>query len=54
MQLSAAMGIAYAVLCLIFVNQMVGFFKLEDAEAQASALAYTKIACGLIVFSFLT
>ena len=53
-QLSAAMGIAYAVLCLIFVNQMVGFFKLEDAEAQASALAYTKIACGLIVFSFLT
>ena len=53
-QLSAAMGIAYAVLCLIFVNQMVGFFKLEDVEAQASALAYTKIACGLIVFSFLT
>ena len=38
-QLSAAMGIAYAVLCLIFVNQMVGFFKLEDAEAQAAALA---------------
>ena len=53
-QLSAAMGIAYAVLCLIFVNQMVGFFRLEDAEAQAAALAYTKIACGLIVFSFLT
>ena len=52
--LSAAMGIAYAVLCLIFVNQMVGFFRLEDAEAQAAALAYTKIACGLIVFSFLT
>lgn len=33
---------------------MVGFFRLEDAEAQAAALAYTKIACGLIVFSFLT
>ncbi len=31
-----------------------GIFKLEDAEAQASALAYTKIACGLIVFSFMT
>ena len=53
-QLSAAMGIAYAVLCLIFVKQMVGFFRLEDVEAQAAALAYTKIACGLIVFSFLT
>ncbi len=48
------MGIAYAVLCLIFVKQMVGFFRLEDVEAQAAALAYTKIACGLIVFSFLT
>ena len=53
-QLSAAMGIAYAVFCLIFVNQMVGFFRLEDVEAQAAALAYTKIACGLIVFSFVT
>ena len=34
--------------------QVVEFFRLEDAEAQAAALAYTKIACGLIVFSFLT
>lgn len=53
-QLAAVMGIAYAVLCVVFVNQMVGFFKLEDAEAHAAALSYTKIACGLIVFSFLT
>ncbi len=48
------MGIMYAVICLVFAEQMVGFFQLEDAEAHAAALAYTKIACGLIVFSFLT
>ena len=48
------MGLAYAILCLIFVRQMVGFFKLTDPEAVSAALSYTKIACGLIVFSFLT
>lgn len=29
-------------------------FKLNDPEAVSAALSYTKIACGLIVFSFLT
>ena len=53
-QLAAFMGMAYALLSLVFTKQMVGFFQLEDAEAHAAALAYTKIACGLIVFSFLT
>jgi len=53
-QLSTFMGLAYAILCLIFVRQMVGFFKLTDPEAVSAALSYTKIACGLIVFSFLT
>ena len=53
-QLSTFMGLAYAILCLIFVRQMVGFFKLNDPEAVSAALSYTKIACGLIVFSFLT
>lgn len=33
---------------------MIGFFKLEDPEAYAAAFVYTKIACGLIVFSFLS
>ena len=53
-QLSAFMGIAYAVLALLFTRQMVGFFQLADAEAHAAAMSYTRIACGLIVFSFLT
>ena len=53
-QLSAFMGIAYAVLSLLFTRQMVGFFQLADSEAHAAAMSYTRIACGLIVFSFLT
>ena len=53
-QLAALMGMAYAVISLVFTRQMVAFFQLTDPEAQTAALSYTKIACGLIVFSFLT
>lgn len=53
-QLATLMGMAYAVISLVFTRQMVAFFQLTDPEAQTSALSYTKIACGLIVFSFLT
>lgn len=53
-QLSTAMGLVFAVISLIFARQMVGFFQLDDAETLAAALSYTRIACGLIVFSFLT
>ena len=53
-QLATLMGMAYAVISLVFTRQMVAFFQLTDPEAQTAALSYTKIACGLIVFSCLT
>ena len=53
-QLATLMGMAYAVISLLFTRQMVAFFQLTDPEAQTAALSYTKVACGLIVFSFLT
>lgn len=53
-QLAVFMGMAYAVLSMIFTKQMVDFFQLTDPEAYRAAIVYTKIACGLIVFSFLT
>ena len=53
-QLATLMGMAYAVISLLFTRQMVAFFQLTDPEAQTAALSYSKIACGLIVFSFLT
>ena len=41
--------------CVLFLpEQMVGFFQLQDAESYQAAVSYTQIACGLIVFSFLT
>ena len=52
-QLAAFMGMAYGILSLLFTRQMVGFFQLADAQAHAAAMSYTKIACGLIVFSFI-
>ena len=33
-QLAAFMGMAYAILSLLFTRQMVGFFQLADAQAQ--------------------
>ena len=53
-QLAIFMGILYAIICLLFTPQLVEFFKLTDAKAQVAAIDYTKIACGFIVFSFLT
>ena len=53
-QLSTLTGLLFAAICLIFTRPMVGFFQLQDAEAHAAAMSYTRIACGLIVFSFLT
>ncbi len=41
-QLAAFMGMAYALLSLVFTKQMVGFFQLADAEAHAAAMSYTK------------
>ena len=53
-QLAILMGLLYAAISLAFTKQMVGFFQLEDPEAHAAAMSYTRIACGLIIFSFLT
>lgn len=54
MQLSLYMGLLFAVFSLVFVRQMVGFFNLTDVEAYDAAISYTRIAYGLIVFSFMT
>ena len=52
--LATLMGLVYAAIVLLFLHRLIGFFQLDDAEAIAAAFSYTRIACGLIVFSFLT
>ena len=53
-QLATLMVLLFAAVMLLFLHPLVGFFQLQDPEALQAALSYTKIACGLIVFSFLT
>ena len=50
-QLSTLMGLLYALVCVAFVHPLVNFFQLSDAESYASAISYTRIACGFVVFS---
>ena len=53
-QLSVFSGLLFAAVVLTFIKPLVGFFQLTDPEALEAAFSYTKIACGLIVFSFVT
>lgn len=53
LQMSILFALAFSVLSLTFCKQLVGFFHLEDAESLKAAMVYTKISCGLILFSFL-
>lgn len=52
-QLSLLTGLAFSAMCVIFLGPLVGFFKLTDPEALEAAFSYTRVACGLLVFSFL-
>ena len=52
-QLVILMGVLYGAVCLAFTDQLIGFFQLSDAESVAIGIQYTKITCGLILFSFL-
>ena len=52
-QLSLLMGLAFSAVCVLFLKPLVDFFKLTDPEALEAAFAYTRVACGLLVFSFL-
>ena len=53
LQLTALSGILFAAVCVIFIQPLLGFFNLTDAETYTAAKSYTLITCGLILFSFL-
>lgn len=52
-QLTVVLGVVFALISLIFTDSMIDVFHLADAESFVAAQRYTKITCGLIVFSFL-
>lgn len=53
LQLTALSGILFAAVCVIFIQPLLGFFNLTDAETYTAARSYTLITCGLILFSYL-
>ncbi len=40
----------FAAVCVIFIQPLLGFFNLTDAETYTAARSYTLITCGLIPF----
>ena len=52
-QLTILFGMLFGGVCLLFTNQMVAFFGLEDVVAVKAAKIYLRITCGMIVFSYL-
>ena len=50
LQLTALSGILFAAVCVIFIQPLLGFFNLTDAETYTAARSYTLITCGLILF----
>ncbi|MEE1086091.1 MAG: MATE family efflux transporter [Schaedlerella sp.] len=51
--LSIFLGVLYSLVCLIFTDQLIAFFKLGDAETINDAVVYMKITCGFILFSYI-
>lgn len=53
LQLCLMLAAGYALLCLSFTPQLIGFFGISDAATADMAVVYMRITCGLIVFPFL-
>ena len=52
--LSVFFGLLFGLLCVLFTNPLVSFFQLDDVAAISHAREYLRIACGLVVFSFVS
>ena len=52
-QLGTVLSIAYALICSIFSEPLIGFFKLTSPEVISEARTYLIITCGFIIFPFL-
>ena len=52
-QLSLFFGLLFSAACVLFIDPLLGFFQLDDANTYAAARSYMLITCGLLVFSYL-
>ena len=54
LQLVVVFGILFALVCLTCTRGLVALFRLQDAETVESAVVYTRITCGMILFPYLS
>lgn len=52
LQMVTVLGLLYGAACMIFTEQLVGFFQVEDPVTVRYANEYLWVACGLVVFQF--
>lgn len=48
------LGVAFGLLSVLFTGQLVAFFQLEAGAAVLAAQVYLRIACGFVLFSFMS
>lgn len=53
-QMTILFALVFSAFCLLLTDPLIGFFNLNDAESIDSARIYTRITCGLILFSYLS
>lgn len=52
-RMTLILALLFAAVTILFAGPLIGFFGLSNADIVADARVYLRIACGLIVFSFL-
>jgi len=53
-QMVAVFGILYGLVCIVFINPLIGFYNLDDMLTIQYAKIYMQITCGLIIFSYIS
>ena len=53
-QLTVIFAAIFAAVCTLFTDELIALFHVGDAETVRYAVVYTRITCGLVIFSYLT
>lgn len=54
LQMVTCFGLLFGAVCILFAQPLVGFFRVEDPETVQYAQEYLRIACGLVVFQYVS
>ena len=54
LQMVIAFGLLFGLICVVFIDPLIGFFNLGDELTIEYAQIYMQLTCGLIVFSYVS